>query len=138
MPFTQRMLATALLVGMLGAAPVAQPAAERVVFIHAGAVLDRPGQAPRGASTLVIRNGRIETIRDGHVAPRDGALAGRSEECVRATRADRRPRSTSSHDDDKVRARAEALNRDIEDSLAHRRRQTPGGRSRPIHGPSAT
>ena len=37
------------------------------VVVHAGRVLDRPGQAPRGASTLVIRDGKVEAIRDGFV-----------------------------------------------------------------------
>jgi imidazolonepropionase-like amidohydrolase len=32
-------------------------------------LLDRPGQQPRGASTIVVRNGRIEAIRDGFAAP---------------------------------------------------------------------
>lgn len=38
-----------------------------VVVVHAGRVLDRPGQTPRGASTIVIRDGQVAEIRDGHV-----------------------------------------------------------------------
>jgi imidazolonepropionase-like amidohydrolase len=30
-------------------------------------VLDRPGQAPRGASTIIIRDGKVAEIRKGHV-----------------------------------------------------------------------
>lgn len=41
----------------------------RPVVVHAGAVLDQPGAAPRGAATLAIANGRIIRIVDGMQAP---------------------------------------------------------------------
>ncbi|HYE42509.1 MAG TPA: amidohydrolase family protein [Caulobacteraceae bacterium] len=47
----------------------AQPRPDEVLVIHAGRLLDRPGQAPRGASTVIVRNGKIEAVRDGHVDP---------------------------------------------------------------------
>jgi imidazolonepropionase-like amidohydrolase len=34
-------------------------------LIHAGHLLDRPGRPARGASTLVVRDGRIEAVHDG-------------------------------------------------------------------------
>lgn len=37
--------------------------------VHAGHLLDRPGQAPRGASTLLLRDGRVEAVRDGFIEP---------------------------------------------------------------------
>ena len=43
------------------------PAAGPVVLVQAGRLLDRPGQAPRGPSTIVIRNGVVESVRDGFV-----------------------------------------------------------------------
>ena len=43
----------------------ASPPASDAVVVHAGRLLDRPGQAPRGASTIVIRDGKVEAIRDG-------------------------------------------------------------------------
>jgi imidazolonepropionase-like amidohydrolase len=46
---------------------VAQSSTDTVAVVHAGRLLDRPGQAPRGASTVLIRNGKIEAIRDGFV-----------------------------------------------------------------------
>lgn len=51
---------------LFGAALSAQSATDVVVVIHAGRLLDRPGQAPRGPSTLVIRNAKIEAVRDGY------------------------------------------------------------------------
>jgi imidazolonepropionase-like amidohydrolase len=45
-----------------------------VIVIHAGRVLDRPGQAPRGASTILVRGGRIAEVRDGHQPPPAGAV----------------------------------------------------------------
>ena len=50
------------------AAPVtaqAQAQAGPVTLVQAGRLLDRPGQAPRGPSTVVVRDGRIVEIRDG-------------------------------------------------------------------------
>src|SRR6187401_2890326 len=42
---------------------------DSLILVHAGRLLDRPGQQPRGASTVIVRNGRIEAIRDGFAAP---------------------------------------------------------------------
>jgi imidazolonepropionase-like amidohydrolase len=53
-------------------AAVAQSPADTAVVIHAGRLLDRPGQTPRGNSSIVIRNGKIEAVRDGFVTI-DGA-----------------------------------------------------------------
>jgi imidazolonepropionase-like amidohydrolase len=54
------------------AAPVtaqaqAGSAAGPVTLVQAGRLLDRPGQAPRGPSTVVVQDGRIVEIRDGFV-----------------------------------------------------------------------
>lgn len=59
----------------LAQAPAASTAAPqpKLTYIHAGALLDRPGQRPRGASTIIVRGDRIEAIRDGFVAPEAGA-----------------------------------------------------------------
>lgn len=43
------------------------------VVVHAGQLLDRPGTAPRGPSTIVIRDGKVVEILPGHVAPPTGA-----------------------------------------------------------------
>jgi imidazolonepropionase-like amidohydrolase len=116
MNFLHRTLWTSLLVSTLAAAPLAQTAPEPVVFIHAGALLDRPGQAPRGPSTIVVRGGRVDSIRDGYAAPTDGArLVDLKGQFVLPGLIDAHVHLFA--DDDKVRARAEAVNRDIEDSL---------------------
>ncbi|MBL0923300.1 MAG: amidohydrolase family protein [Sphingomonadaceae bacterium] len=51
---------------------MAQPA-DQIVIIHAGKLLDKPGSAARGASTLVIRNGRIVEVVNGHQPAPAGA-----------------------------------------------------------------
>ena len=60
-------LVIALLV--LAASTAIAQTADTVTLVHAGRLLDRPGQQPRGASTVIVRNGRIEAIRDGFAAP---------------------------------------------------------------------
>lgn len=59
-----------LLVGTAMAVSAAQ--AEDVVAIEAGQLLDKPGNAPRGASTIIVRDGKVSEIRAGH----DNAPAG--------------------------------------------------------------
>jgi imidazolonepropionase-like amidohydrolase len=112
----QRILWTGLLVSAIAVAARAQAPIEPVVVIHAGALLDRPGDAPRGASTIVVRGNRIESIRDGYIAPPAGArLIDLKKEFVLPGLVDGHVHMFS--DDDKMRARLEALNRDIEDNL---------------------
>ena len=116
MTFVRRMLGAGLLVLMPAVAALAQTPAEPVIVIHAGALLDRPGQAPRGASTIIVRGNRIESIRDGHIAPPAGArLIDLKKEFVLPGLIDAHVHIFN--DDDKMRARLEALNRDIEDNV---------------------
>lgn len=51
-----------------GSAPV-----PRLTYIHAGALLDRPGQPPRGPSTIIVRDDKIEEVRDGYAPAEAGA-----------------------------------------------------------------
>jgi imidazolonepropionase-like amidohydrolase len=55
------------------AALAQQQPAVPVTYIQAGAVLDRPGERPRGATTIVVRGNKIAELRDGIVAPEAGA-----------------------------------------------------------------
>jgi imidazolonepropionase-like amidohydrolase len=69
MPFRKLILALPLLASVSGAQA-------ETVIVQAGQLLDRPERAPRGAATLLIRDGRIEQVRDGHhVAAAFGAPA---------------------------------------------------------------
>jgi imidazolonepropionase-like amidohydrolase len=52
---------------------LAAPAAAETIYIHAGHMLDVPGRAPRGPSTIVVTDGRVAQVRDGHAAPEAGA-----------------------------------------------------------------
>lgn len=49
------------------------PAPAKVTYIHAGQLLDRPGERPRGNSTVIVRDGKVAEIRDGFAAPEAGA-----------------------------------------------------------------
>jgi imidazolonepropionase-like amidohydrolase len=94
----------------------AQTPVEPAIYIQAGTLLDRPGQAPRGPSTIIVRGGRIEAIRDGHVAPEAGAqLVDLRQQFVLPGLIDMHVHIFN--DDDKMRARLEQNNRDIEDNL---------------------
>lgn len=46
---------------------VAAHSASAVTLIHAGNLLDRPGNAPRGASTIVVDGGKVSAVLDGFV-----------------------------------------------------------------------
>lgn len=59
-------LAMPLAAQMPAAAPAAAPPSGTVTVIHAGQLLDRPGSPPRGASTLIVRDGRIAEVLAGH------------------------------------------------------------------------
>ncbi|NBB16125.1 amidohydrolase family protein [Caulobacter sp. SLTY] len=52
---------------VLAGSAIAQTEAGDVTVVHAGTLLDRPGTAPRKNASIVIRNGKIEAIRDGFV-----------------------------------------------------------------------
>jgi imidazolonepropionase-like amidohydrolase len=65
-------LAAAALIAPAPALAQAQAQAS-VTTIHAGRLLDRPGTAPRGPSTITVQNGRIVRIENGFVAAPAGA-----------------------------------------------------------------
>jgi imidazolonepropionase-like amidohydrolase len=62
---TRLFLSCVLSLNLVTASGATPSEADRVLVLHAGRLLDRPGQTPRGASTVLIRNGKIEAIRDG-------------------------------------------------------------------------
>lgn len=71
-----RRFAAATIAALLAATPLAaqtETPGAQVSYIHAGALLARPGEAPRGPSTIIVRDGKIVEIRDGHITPEGGA-----------------------------------------------------------------
>jgi imidazolonepropionase-like amidohydrolase len=67
-------LAGALLLASTAAiAQTPPPAPAKVTYIHAGQLLDRPGERPRGNSTVIVRDGKVAEVRDGFAAPEAGA-----------------------------------------------------------------
>ena len=66
-------IAAALLASVSAGAAQAQSAPPVVTYIHAGRLLAEPGQAPRGPSTVIVRDGKISEVRDGLVPPEGGA-----------------------------------------------------------------
>ncbi|MGL4542980.1 MAG: amidohydrolase family protein [Polymorphobacter sp.] len=57
----------------LAAAPIAGGAPAPLTVIHAGRLLDQPGKAARGASTIVVQDGRIVSVTDGFAPAPAGA-----------------------------------------------------------------
>jgi imidazolonepropionase-like amidohydrolase len=112
----KRVIGGIALVFVLGTQGTAQNAAGSVIYIHAGALLDRPGQPSRGRSTIVVRDARIEAIHDGLMAPPAGArLIDLNSQFVLPGLIDAHVHMFA--DDDKMRARLEATTRDSEDNL---------------------
>lgn len=61
---SRRFLRTAAIAAIVMAA--ALPAVSETVLIHAGKVLDVPGNAPRGATTITVTDGKIVSLENGH------------------------------------------------------------------------
>src|SRR3546814_7052366 len=94
------------LVGAALTTPLAAQAPTRTV-IHAGHLLAEPGKPARGASTIIVEDGRILSIADGHQAAGPGAtlidlkdkyvLPGLIDSHVHLTRDRKSTRLNSSH-----------------------------------------
>ena len=100
-----------LLVALLcsGAASAAE-----AVYIHAGRLLDQPGQPPRGPATIIVRDGKIAEVRDGLVVPESGArLIDLKEQFVLPGLIDMHVHIAI--DDNLLRGRLEGPGRDAED-----------------------
>jgi len=59
---------------LLASTPLAAQSTDRVTVIHAGKLLDKPGNPPRGPSTVIIRNGKIAEVLAGHQQGPAGAM----------------------------------------------------------------
>ncbi len=108
--------ACALAIAAPLAAQTAAPAA-KITYIHAGTLLDKPGQPPRGASTIIVRDGKIAEIRDGFATPEAGAtLVDLSKQFVLPGLIDMHVHLWGVGGDP-LRARLEALTRDRFDDM---------------------
>ena len=58
---------------LLATTSVAAQTTDVVTVIHAGKLLDKPGNPPRGPSTPIIRNGKIAQSLSGHPPGPGGA-----------------------------------------------------------------
>jgi imidazolonepropionase-like amidohydrolase len=67
------MLKSVIVAALLASAAPAAAQTAVATYIHAGQLLDRPGEAPRGNSTVIVRDGKVAEVRDGFVAPEAGA-----------------------------------------------------------------
>lgn len=65
--------ALALAAAVPAAAQTSAPQPPRITYIHAGQLLDRPGERPRGNSTIVVTDGVVSEVRDGFVPAPAGA-----------------------------------------------------------------
>lgn len=107
----RRVLAATLLATSLS--PVVAQAAD-ITYIHAGHLLDQPGKAPRGASTVIVTDGKVTEIRDGSVpAPAGAKVVELGDKFVLPGLTDLHVHLFS--DGDPVKARLEATTRDRED-----------------------
>ncbi len=68
-----RRLLAGLLLTAVAVSPAAAQTPSQVTYIHAGHLIDRPGETPRGASTIIVRDGKVAEIRDGLVPAEAGA-----------------------------------------------------------------
>ncbi len=65
---------------------LALPASAADLLVQAGRLLDAPGQAPRAASTLHVRDGRVVEVREGHLdAAAFGLASARCSTCARTS-----------------------------------------------------
>ncbi len=106
-----RTLLTAAL--LLASTPLAAQSVS-TTYIHAGQLLDQPGKAARGASTIIIRDGKVAEVRDGFAPPEDGArLVDLKSLFVLPGLIDMHVHISS--DDNLLRSRLEGPGRDVED-----------------------
>lgn len=58
---------------LLAGTPLAAQTVDQVTVVHAGRLLDKPGSAPNGPSTVIIHNGKIVEVLSGYQPGPTGA-----------------------------------------------------------------
>jgi len=92
------------------------PPAKKVTIIYAGELLDRPGQKPRGNSTVIIEDGKIVEVRDGFApAPADARVVDLKTQFVLPGLIDMHVHLYQ--EGDPLKARLEGQRRDYEDGV---------------------
>ena len=105
---------TASAAPVLAQRPAASPASMTV--IHAGALLDKPGQKPRGNATVFVENGKISDVRDGFAdAPAGARIVDLKDQFVMPGLIDMHVHLYS--EGDPLKARLEGQRRDYEDGV---------------------
>ena len=121
LPLTSRAVIAGLAAALVWAVPASAAAAPepkpepKVIYLHAGHLLDQPGRPARGAATVVITDGLVTSVADGVVAAPAGATT------IELGDAFVLPGLTDMHvhlfsDGDPLRERLETATRDREDS----------------------
>lgn len=107
-------ISSALLTSALAQSAVSSPPS--VTVIHAGALLDKPGQKPRGNATVFIENGKITDVRDGFAdAPAGARVIDLKNQFVLPGLIDMHVHFYS--EGDPLKARLEGQRRDFEDGV---------------------
>jgi len=110
-------LAAAAALALTPAVAFAQDA--KVTYVHAGRLLDTPGQAARGPSTVIVRDRKVAEVREGHVAPEAGAeLIDLKDKFVLPGLIDMHVHLLGIGGDP-LRARLEAINTETEDDVLY-------------------
>ena len=109
-------LAVTLVPAVAVFADQADPPPKQITVIHAGELLDRPGQKPRGNSTIFIENGKIADVRDGFApAPADARVVDLKDQFVLPGLIDMHVHLYS--EGDPLKGRIQGPTRDYEDDV---------------------
>lgn len=92
------------------------PLAAQTTYIHAGRLLADPAAAPRGPSTIIVRDGKVAEVRSGFVVPEaDARIIDLKTQFVLPGLIDMHVHIGS--DDNLLRSRLEGPSRDVEDGF---------------------
>ena len=109
-------IALSLIAAASAAAQQPAPSPTTVTVVHAGELLDRPGQKPRGNASIFIEDGKITEVRDGFAeAPAGARVVDLRNQFVLPGLLDMHVHLYS--EGDPLKARLEGQRRDYEDGV---------------------